>query len=378
MLFAHMRRLFLVFILVLAAVPLLANGGGASSNTREFSGGTVSYFAANEGEIWRTDGTPEGTRFFAAAAAGQYAMLPIAYQGKVIFFGAAMSPRGTDVYVSDGAATRRIASIDALWGPLAVTLFRDRVYFATEAVYSGEQARLWVTDGTAAGTEVVAELGESADPALVATDERLFVSVYEEGDYRWSESIWASDGTTAGTSRIAEGLQQYPPITRVGEVVLFYGEDGQVWRSDGTAEGTYALGGESFVTGGTAAWILDCEGRLFRSDGSAAGTVEVWDFLESVQLVGANETGKVFLTWWGDTGAGLIALDPAARVYVWLARETTSGMRAVAAIGETLYFTTDRPELGQELWRSDGTAAGTGVVRDIAPGAAISYPSDFT
>ena len=26
------------------------------------------------------------------------------------------------------------------------------------------------------------------------------------------------------------------------------------------------------------------------------------------------------------------------------------------------------------LWRSDGTAAGTNIVRDIAPGAAGSYP----
>ena len=43
----------------------------------------------------------------------------------------------------------------------------------------------------------------------------------------------------------------------------------------------------------------------------------------------------------------------------------------------TLYFSaTDRTN-GVELWKSDGTASGTVMVKDINPGAGASNPSSF-
>jgi ELWxxDGT repeat protein len=33
---------------------------------------------------------------------------------------------------------------------------------------------------------------------------------------------------------------------------------------------------------------------------------------------------------------------------------------------------------GNELWKTDGTATGTVIFKDIAPGALNSYPADFT
>src|SRR5688500_12195871 len=40
----------------------------------------------------------------------------------------------------------------------------------------------------------------------------------------------------------------------------------------------------------------------------------------------------------------------------------------VATVGNTLFFTKSTPEHGNELWKSDGTAAGTVLVKDIVPG----------
>src|SRR5204863_6482475 len=37
-------------------------------------------------------------------------------------------------------------------------------------------------------------------------------------------------------------------------------------------------------------------------------------------------------------------------------------------VNKTLFFTASRPDTGRELWKSDGTEAGTVLVKDIVPG----------
>ena len=43
-----------------------------------------------------------------------------------------------------------------------------------------------------------------------------------------------------------------------------------------------------------------------------------------------------------------------------------------------VYFNANDGSSGIELWKSDGTAAGTAMVKDINPGSADGYPSGFT
>ncbi len=50
----------------------------------------------------------------------------------------------------------------------------------------------------------------------------------------------------------------------------------------------------------------------------------------------------------------------------------------IVAVGETLYFAADEPGTGKELWRSDGTQAGTSRVADIVPGPDDSSPRYLT
>ena len=45
--------------------------------------------------------------------------------------------------------------------------------------------------------------------------------------------------------------------------------------------------------------------------------------------------------------------------------------------GGALLFNAFTPQTGNELWRSDGTAAGTQMLQDIVPGPESSNPSGF-
>ena len=52
---------------------------------------------------------------------------------------------------------------------------------------------------------------------------------------------------------------------------------------------------------------------------------------------------------------------------------TTTPAPTLTGVGGTLFFTADDGTHGRELWKSDGTEAGTVLVKDIHPG---DYDSD--
>src|SRR5262245_60186316 len=56
----------------------------------------------------------------------------------------------------------------------------------------------------------------------------------------------------------------------------------------------------------------------------------------------------------------------------------SSNPSQLVAVGPTTYFTADDGVHGVELWKSDGTAAGTVLVKDIVAGSASSSPGDLT
>ena len=123
----------------------------------------------------------------------------------------------------------------------------------------------------------------------------------------------------------------------------------ELWATDGTVSGTRrvftAVGDRHVITVlGTAGrraiftvsefYQSTPEARLFGSDGTPEGTVE---------LTGVAASGYLRGVSW----AGLF------------------------------YLAIDDPATGSELWRTDGTAAGTLLLRDIAPGAYGSSPRAF-
>jgi ELWxxDGT repeat protein len=130
--------------------------------------------------------------------------------------------------------------------------------------------------------------------------------------------------------------------------------------------------------------------ELWKSDGTAAGTVRVKDIAPgsarsfpaqltnvagTLFLVAADGTGGADL-WKSDgTGPGTVKVR---RIYSGApAGEGLPDFELTGANG-TLFFRGDNGTGGVELWKSDGTPAGTVLVRDIFPGAGSSFPGELT
>ena len=126
--------------------------------------------------------------------------------------------------------------------------------------------------------------------------------------------------------------------------------------------------------------------ELWKSDGTAAGTVLVKDIAPAAMQLrpeqrSTNVNGTLFFT--ADDGthrrraveerrdrgrhrAGQGHRPAAAQL---------ESRRASTNVNGTLFFTADDGTNGRELWKSDGTAAGTAPVRDINPERGSSEPS---
>jgi trimeric autotransporter adhesin len=264
---------------------------------------------------------------------------------------------------------------------------------------------LWASDGTFGGTRMVAGLGPPIvcpmaisfpcpqyPRQLVAAGEAVFVIGHSGLS---GERLWWSDGTPAGT-RVVAGERW----TEIGEaaplghrlVVASSPSHGawELWVSDGTVEGTHPLldlpagGAHHLTTGGGHVYFVrvGTEGdELWRTDGTSEGTVPVGSLGAGAQVVeiAADEQAVFLSVFTEETGEELWVTRGGPPVRVELrpgsAGSRPSGLRVVDGL---LLFAADDGVSGHEPWVSDGTALGTRRVADLAPGALPSSPSGFT
>jgi ELWxxDGT repeat protein len=90
--------------------------------------------------------------------------------------------------------------------------------------------------------------------------------------------------------------------------------------------------------------------------GASAGTTARTEGAEAVDVDARN------------AGIPLLACDP---------RTPPSDPRDLVDVGGTLFFTAGDGIHGRDVWKSDGTAAGTVLVKDIKTGGRLGHPSDL-
>lgn len=299
--------------------------------------------------------------------------------------------------------------------PSGLIAFNNRLVFAASDGRHGFE--LWGSDGSSGGTTLLADLavgGDSSFPGrfLIAGDQLFFTA----NATVFSEELWVSDGTTAGTRRIPGVNPSKFSVNNLaalnGRVLFTNGAgdlSGELWSSDGTAAGTalvkeiqlsgYGGSNPSFLTTvGNHVYFSaddDTSGReLWRSDGTTAGTVLVRDIAPGGSSFFPNQSIPEQLTAVGErlfftADDGLhgreLWLSDGSAAGTRLVKDITTGNSSVAsgpvaltAVGSRLFFTVDDGLSGQELWVSDGTATGTRLVKDIQPGSAGSGPRNLT
>jgi ELWxxDGT repeat protein len=140
------------------------------------------------------------------------------------------------------------------------------------------------------------------------------------------------------------------------------------------------------------AWDPDHGRELWASDGTAAGTRRVTDLHPGAFPESAYSSEAGFLDTRTLVVAGrrayFTAYDAETGWELWTSDGTVAGTRVVKDIWEggdsypyhltaaleRVFFTAYDPGNGRELWTSDGTDAGTRRVAQIAPGAASAAP----
>ncbi len=146
-----------------------------------------------------------------------------------------MSGAGDELWVSDGTAggtqlLRDIAPGSISSNPANLMRVGDLLYFTADDGTTGQE--LWRTDGTPAGTVLVKDVdprlgvGSSIEP-LAAFGDRLVFSATTAATGR---ELWLSDGTTAGTAlavEIAPGVNsaEVHSAATIGGRIVFNGND---------------------------------------------------------------------------------------------------------------------------------------------------------
>jgi ELWxxDGT repeat protein len=326
--------------------------GMASHNSRCF-------FVFDDGlhgyELWSSDGTDAGTAMVADLVPGpnsafQKSSSPLftSWNGS-LFFVADDGVTSSSLWKTDGtsAGTELVYSVPVQrTSTERLVPFGDNLFFISSGI--------WRTNGTEEGTTVAVPAASLVSMShLTAVGSRLFfvgTSVVE------GVEPWVSDGTPEAT-RILKDIYpnatsqngvpfgSYPhELVGLGDTLYFatsYGQPSGLWKSDGTEMGTVLIcegSCNNVTTYNGALYFNACqapiENVLFRSDGTAAGT-------------------GVF---------GEFAIDERAHV------------NSIESFGTGALFTATDDVAGAELWFTNGTAADTARVADVAPGISGSFP----
>jgi ELWxxDGT repeat protein len=375
--------------------------------------------------IWKTDGTTAGTTQVSTAQVTTWLdntdNLLIPMNNKLLFMGNDTVSGSNKLWSLDAAGNFAIIPLSPAgdytvkgWQNDFVVVYNSEVYFAASTAATG--TALFKSDGVSVTLVKSFPDGAATPPVLSALTQigaNLFFTLRQTGSPFLSQ-VWKSDGTTAGTAVVAN----MPTIdasktiaisfkNSVGGYYLFAVSDGndgtygasELWRTDGT---TTALVKDYFVSGSSSVgpdpgWSIIYNGflyfratdatsgiELWKTDGTTANTVLVKDINPGS---GSNYISEFAIY----TGALYFAADDGVNgTQLWKTDGSGAGTVMAAELnpnggypggyyvsGGKLYFYANHPLFDQEMWSYDSTSASAALVADINQVDNGSNPAQF-
>ena len=277
-------------------------------------------------------------------------------------------------YELTGIANANTAAFD----PFNFTQFNGMVLF--EGTDANNSLGLWLSNGTAAGTSEVATVGapntligkdSGADNIAVVTGPAGQLALFNAQERSGNYGLWVTDGTAAGTQEL--NIKGASPsgidplwLTSYGNEAVFDGVDANgnwgLWVTNGTAGGTYEL---TNIAG--ASTVKDNTGN--------GGPTSVYGL--APHLFGAYNGELLF--------AGF---DSSGKDGLWITDGTPGGTQELSAsalnpkdftvLNGLAYFTADDSSGNSGLWMTNGTAAGTHEMTIAGAASSGINPSNLT
>jgi ELWxxDGT repeat protein len=260
---------------------------------------TVLYFQGNDGttgyDLWRSNGTEEGT-YMIKNMNGSENSSPHSFAklGDYVYFGA-LDDAGFEVYRTSGevGSVELVADINDGTGssnPKEFTAWNNKLFFSASSGGHGNELYVYSQDSGLLHIDIQQGPGGSF-PILFSplNDKILFAANTSE----YGLELWGSDGTAEGTTLVFDMrpgtengiIKGISTFYTYGDSLYYSAVDGQniagtnfeLWRSDGTTEGTMQLN-EIFpgVNGSDPQNFFGFNGNLYFSAKDDVHGQELW------------------------------------------------------------------------------------------------------
>lgn len=330
----------------------------ANSNPANFTLFNSSvYFSATSGstvggiELWKTDGTTAGTSLVKDIRVGTASSNPqnlLVLNPTTMIFDANDGSLGVELWKTDGTTAGTVNIIDYP-GTLNSVAWSENLNGTAilGQVVSTTGREIYKTDGTAVNSGLVTEVATGTTSGVGASSINALGNIFFPGNSGTTGfELWKTNGTAAGTVLVRDinvGANASSPsrFAALGNKIYFkaIGANGdELWSSDGTTAGTVEVADINIGTGSsTPNSVTSVDGAIyfFASDDATLFDLYRYNGTTLVKLLDCNAS-------------------------------SISTVSNFVLLNGFVYFAVDsNADTFRELWRTNGTAAGTVAVASL-------------
>lgn len=278
-----------------------------------------------------------------------------------LLFAKRATPSIFDLYKTDGTLETLVLNNFNIQNSLIETSNPNLLYFFE----NGQPGKLWRCDGTVAGTYSLVTENYISITQGVNINGLLYFAKSVQSGLNFDFQLYKTDGTVANTSKISNFpilINCKDNLTNTGEIKNLFNVNNQlIFTKQKTFYGNKSIYKWNIAT--NQAELLKEAIDNITVPNSVFGT------LSSNLLFTFHDTALGESLWKTDgTSAGTILLKDQN------GNTNGSSVTLPLKVGNLLYFSGNDGLSGQNLWKTDGTTSGTVLVKDIRTDCLEHYP----